>query len=219
VTVPAGGCVAFANGTGLPAQVTVAGTSYTRTVPPGGTTSGPGNYPVTRTVTVTATSGLRTGTGTITARRSSPSPSRATHSPSARPTRSSSPVASPDVAPSPRKHLRDRAGHRHRRALKLPPLPPLPSNGLTATPRGSNPLVAPGLTAGAAAVDPTASAAGTTPVATVVEPAAGSGRGLPALIGAVLVVGLLAAYARVALAFGSPADRRDAPRSRQRHRA
>jgi hypothetical protein len=213
VTVVVGGCVQFVNGTSLAARVTISGTSYAHTIPARGATSGSSNYRVATTVTVRATSGLRSGSGTITARKASPRPSSSAQSPSSAPTRSGSPAATPDVAPSP--HHRHHHKHKHRVKISLPPLPPLPTNGLTAAPKATNPLVAPGLTTTAPIISPTPTSTETTAAAVVVDSGDGSGRGMPALIGAVLVVGLLVAFGRVVLAFVPAVD----DRSRRRHRA
>jgi hypothetical protein len=64
-------------------------------------------------------------------------------------------------------------------------------------------------------IDPTPTDTRTTAVATLVEPDTGSGRGTPALIAAVLVVGALAAFGRVVISFVPTVDER----SGRRHRA
>jgi hypothetical protein len=99
--------------------------------------------------------------------------------------------------------------------VSLPPLPPLPTGGLLVQPRGSNPLVAPGLTSATATASQPAAGDRTTAVATVVEPGTDDKRGLPALIALVVVVGLGAAYGRALLAYAPTVDNRP-PR---RHRA
>jgi hypothetical protein len=89
--------------------------------------------------------------------------------------------------------------------VSLPPLPPLPTGGLTGQPVPTNPLVAPGAT-NAAGVE--VSGGESVPSATVIEPVTGSRRGLPVLIAAVLLVGLACGYGRVLLAIPSAvADR------------
>jgi len=208
VSVSKGGCVEFANTTSAPVQVTVVGTTYSRTVPANATTSGSSNYQVTKSVTVQASSGLRSGSGTITARSPSPAPTHtSTPTPTPRATRSTSPPVSATSSPSPAaSHRRHRRGHRLK--VSLPPLPPLPTDGLTTQPPASNPVVAPGLTSATAAPSQPTPSSHTTGTATVVEPATGSDRGLPVLLAAVLLVGLVAAYGRVLLGYAPAVDNR-----------
>lgn len=218
VTVAKGGCVEFANTTSLAAAVTVSGTSYREVVAAKSTTKGSTDYVATKSVTVSVTSGLRSGSATITVTATSPSPTSSSGAPSSTPTRTTSPVSSPDVAPSPTagRHHHHRHHRKHRAKISLPPLPPLPTGGSSVQARGSDPVVAPGLTtASSAAIPPVATSSGETPVATVLEPAGGSGRGLPALIAIVLVAGLMAAYGRVLLSYASGAvDNRPSPNHR-----
>jgi hypothetical protein len=90
--------------------------------------------------------------------------------------------------------------------VSLPPLPPLPTGGGTAQAQGTNPLIAPGLTTTAPLISPPLSGSHTTAAATVIEPATGSKRGLPVLIAVVLVLGLAAAYGRVAVGYVPAVD-------------
>lgn len=208
VAVARGGCVEFANTTSGAVVVTVVGTSYSQTVPAKGTTSGSSNYLVTKTVTVQVSSGLRSGSGSITARDSSPTPTRSS-TPTKAPTSTATPRRSPTTSAShkaARRHHHRRAGHRVK--VSLPPLPPLPTNGLTGQPRGSNPVVAPGLTSATAAPTQPASGSSTTAVATVLDPVSGNKRGLPVLIAIALMVGLVAAYGRAVLAYDPAVDNR-----------
>jgi hypothetical protein len=92
--------------------------------------------------------------------------------------------------------------------VSLPPLPPLPTNGLSTQPQGSNPVVAPGLSSATAAPSQPSPGSHTTGVATVVDPVTGNDRGLPVLLAAVLLVGLVAAYGRVLLGYAPPVDNR-----------
>jgi len=215
VSVAKGGCVEFVNNTSNAAQVTVAATSYSQTVPAKGSTSGSSNYVVTKTVTVAVSSGLRSGSGTITATAPSPTPSHPTSTPGPTTSHPASPTATPQVTPS-------RSGSRHHRhhrqhpvKISLPPLPPLPTGGLTAQPRGSNPVIAPGLTSATAAPSQPSTGGPTTAVATAIEPATDNKRGLPALIAAVLVIGLAAAYGRALLNYAPAVDNGSA----RQHRA
>jgi hypothetical protein len=216
ITVDKGSCIEFANTATLPTTVRIAATGYSTTIRAKATTSGSSNYVVTKSVTVKASSGLRTGTGSITSIPPSPPPS------SPAPTISSTPSATPDVTPThhhhrshhPARHShrgqghhgQGRRGHGHHVKVSLPPLPPLPGSGATAGASGANPLVAPGLTSGGPGATGSAATSATTPVATVVAPGTRSTRGLPMLVGVLVVAGLAAAYGRAVLAYRPAVD-------------
>jgi hypothetical protein len=205
--VQAGGCVSFDNTTGGQVQVTVSGASaFSHSLPAKAVVSFTPGKPGRDTVKVTGlTLSPASGSITVTAvpsRSPSPSPTRTATAPSAG--HSSTPATHPDVAPSPK-----RSGHSSAlptpTGVALPPLPPLPASGQTAIPLGSNPVVAPGPTSAAPAVSVTTSASPAA-LAGPIEPAANDRRGLPEVVGIVLVIGLGTAWARAALASTGPVD-------------
>jgi hypothetical protein len=81
-------------------------------------------------------------------------------------------------------------------------LPSFPPGSGAAPPAASHPVVAPRVKG----------AAGASTVATVIEPASGPSRGLPAAIAAVIVLGLIAAYGRAVLATAPAVDGRSSRR-------
>jgi hypothetical protein len=96
----------------------------------------------------------------------------------------------------------------------LPPLPPLPTGGLSDLAQPSNPLVAPGATT-PADVAPVSGTQSVATAATVLEPTTGSHRGLPVLVALVVLVGLVAGFGRVVLAVPNRPESQD----QRRHRA
>jgi hypothetical protein len=213
VTATKGECVRFRNKTNTTATVDVRGTTYRQVIRAGGITSGKANYTATANATVDAVSGLRSGSSPLTVTAASPQPSsspsgRPTTSPSASPTSTAKASASASASGS-----ASASPHRRKGKIVLPPLPPLPSGGVSGGIVPSNPLVAPGeTTPGSEPVSGTQSIAA---AATVLEPTSGSGRGLPVLVALVVLVGLIAGFGRVVLAVPNRPESRD----RRRHRA
>lgn len=184
--LPYGGCVQFVNQTAATTTVTV-GSRYVQDLGPNENTSGssnfrgttPGRFPVTATSGPTGNRAHGTLTVAAAPHRSpppsSPHPSKtSTPAPPASPASSSG--GGPQVAPTPsRSH-----GHGHRRGhqrggLQPPVSPPGPVQIPTFTPTPA----------------PTAIVSGP------VEPASGRGKGLPAALAALGVVGGGAAFIRV----------------------
>jgi hypothetical protein len=201
VLVTTGGCVRFANLTDVAVTVRVSGSSFSERIPAKTPASASGSFTVTKSATVTASDGLRTGHGTITTEAPPPPPPSATttfipppvdsiapttptHTPKAPPTPSESPSSSPT------------ASHTDA-AAALPTLPSLPPEESSAPPAASHPVVAPRVRGS----DPQLSA-------TVLEPVSGPSRGLPAVVAAVVVIGLAIAFGRTVLAAAPPVDRR-----------
>lgn len=215
VKVGVGDCVAFDNATSSSMSIAVAAdgkTVYTATVTKGATTSPKTSYHPgaagrdTVTAKITTVLVLSTkGTGTVdVSAPASPSPSPSKHaSPTPRSGHSPGQGSKPKVASRPKHHNGKQGGKQHPKAkptgIKLPPLPPLPTTIATApaVPRGTNPLVAPGPTA-----PPTHGSS--SPAAAIVsgpiEPPDNDNRGLPVVIGIVVVLGLAIGWGRALLA-------------------
>jgi hypothetical protein len=126
---------------------------------------------------------------------------------------SSTPAVHPDVAPSPKHGKHPKHSNPQPTGIALPPLPPLPSTGVTALPLGSNPVVAPGPTSGSTTSTATSSPAAAV-IAGPIEPADDDRRGLPEAVGVVLALGLATGWGRVLLAAPDAVD--DAPRGNHR---
>jgi hypothetical protein len=98
----------------------------------------------------------------------------------------------------------------HATGIELPPLPPLPKVGVTSLPKGSKPLVAPGLPA--TGVAPPSTSQSASPVAAVIsgpiEPLDNNSRGLPVAIGVLVVLGIATGWGRVLLATTGSGDNR-----------
>jgi plastocyanin len=161
-----------------------------------------------------------TGGGSVTATApSSPHPTKS-GSPKPTPKTSKSPSKHPNVAPNPKhphkqankngKSQKKQTPQPHATGIKLPPLPPLPSVGVTALPKGSKPLVAPGETVPPAVAQPGTNS--TSPVAAVlsgpIEPLDSNRRGLPVAVGVLVVLGIATGWGRVLLAASGPGDKR-----------
>jgi hypothetical protein len=214
--VTTGGCVRFANLTDVTVTVRVSGSSFSARLPARTPASASPHFTATKTATVTATDGVRTGRGTITVSKASPTPTptiseiRPTTAPAAKPTKSAKPSKTPksdtelpDSGPATNAPAAVNTQH-PLAAPAIPSLPPPPAggNGAPAThaPEVSHPVVAPKVKTGS---DPRLTS-------TVVEPVSGSGRGLPATVAVVFLLGLAAAYGRTVLAAESAVDRRAA---------
>jgi hypothetical protein len=217
-SVAVGDCLSIRNKTN-PAEavgvtITRSGkTVYARTVDRGQTASGRhgfaprqvGRYALTATATQPLGFVVH-GHATITAQ---PGPTTSpTGSGSPTPTASSASSGGPTPTPS----TSASAGNKHRprphaTGIKLPPLPPLPSNALTAPiPKGTNPVVAPGPSTAAATTE------SATPVAVAyhgpIEPGVDNSRGLPIAIGVLVVLGIASGWGRALLATAVPVDKR-----------
>ncbi|MBV9485642.1 MAG: hypothetical protein JO246_06245 [Frankiaceae bacterium] len=221
-TVKAGDCVGFRNATN-PAEpvgltITKSGKAvYSTTIARGQSVSGSNGF-VPRdagqfALAATATEPLGFvvhGQASITAK---PAPS-SSPSGSSSPTPHSSPSSGHSTKPT-KSHSKGKnhkgknktAPKPHATGIKLPPLPPLPANILTApAPKGTNPVVAPGPTT-ASPITESAS-----PVAAIyngpIEAAADNSRGLPIAIGVLVFLGVASGWGRALLATAVPVDRR-----------
>jgi plastocyanin len=227
LSVHVGDCVAFDNTTKDTVTVSATGSSYNVQLPQGTTTppgadfapksagaavvdATPSNLPAATAITI-----LPATVPTVTP---SPNPSKSPAHPSSggspKP-KSSGHSSTAGASPNPTKTSSTKHSKRLPHGLtgvSLPPLPPLPSNQETAVPLGTNPLVAPGLTA-APAPTTTASQAAMV-VAGPIEPLSGNGRGLPEAIAILLVLGLITGWGRVLLASHEAVD--DLPRTGHR---
>jgi hypothetical protein len=205
-TVQVGGCVGFRNTTTASVTVTVTGTSsYKATLASGGSASFSPHK--AGSDVMKATHLLASAAGTLTVSPApKPTPTPTSGSPTPSGGHSSTPTTRPDVAPS-SKHSKHpgHPGHRGNpnpqpTGVQLPPLPPLPSNGVTALPLGTNPLVAPGPTSAAPTSGSTTPSPSAAVVAGPIEPADDDRRGLPEAVSVVLVLGLASGWGRVLLA-------------------
>ncbi|HWC35529.1 MAG TPA: hypothetical protein VG650_11970 [Mycobacteriales bacterium] len=219
VYVPSGSCVRFANLTDVTVTIKVSGSSFSEKLPARTPATASASYTARKSATVTATDGVRSGQGRITVESggtttvSTPAPTQSTvvppPAPSSQPSHSTaSPTASSAAAPPGDVSTEAPAAVNSQRALSLPAvpvlpnLPPPPGSSSTAPPTASHPVVAPRVKPNS---DPRLTS-------TVLEPASGSDRGLPATVAAVLLLGLAAAYGRTVLVAGEAVDRRPAPR-------
>jgi hypothetical protein len=204
-------CVAFANLTDVTVTVKVSGTSFSERLPAKTPASASGSVTVTKGATVTASDGVRTGRGSISVEpKPSPTPTHvpppvksvapATPAPTkSSATPSSSPSSTPTKSATPASQTHT---HQASTVAGLPTLPSFPPGGADAPPAASHPVVAPRVKGGSASAVS----------ATVVEPASGPRRGLPAAVAAVVVLGLLTAYGRAVLAAAPVVDSRSARR-------
>ncbi|HVT19949.1 MAG TPA: hypothetical protein VHE57_00995 [Mycobacteriales bacterium] len=220
VTVVKGGCVRFANLTDVSVTVSVVGSSFSERLPARTPSSASRSFTANKSASVRATDGVRRGRGSIIVESAG-----ATAGPAATPTPTRSVVVVPPVKPgkptpaasaSKHKALHDAevpsgtstdaaaaVNTQHTFAAPaVPVLPAQPAGGAaSAPPHVDHPMVAPRV-----------EQPGNDPrlTSTAVEPVSGSGRGLPATVAAVLVVGLAAAYARTVLVAGEAVERRRA---------
>lgn len=210
--VQVGECLAFTNSTSAAVNlsITKAGaTVFTDTVAAGATTPVKSSYtPKTPGHAAIAASShvlllKLTGSGSVTV---SPTPSNtpsSSDSPKPHGNQSSKPSNHPARSAHPSKSTKSDTPKPHATGFKLPPLPPLPTVGQSALPRGSSPVVAPGLTSPAPVTTQSS-----TPVAVVVagplETAEDSSRGLPIAVAVLVILGLVSGYGRVLLA--TPSD-------------
>lgn len=223
VTVQRGGCVRFANLTDVTVTVRVSGSSFSERLPARTPASASASYTATKSATVTATDGVRSGQGRIdvegpgstTAATPTPTPSRSTivtppsqsgtPKPASSPTRSGGSGGSQipgDVS------TEAPAAVNTQHAIVLPGLPappPPPATSNAAPPTASHPVVAPQVKPAANSTDPRVTS-------TTLEPVSGTGRGLPATVAAVLLLGLAAAYGRTVLVAGEAVDSSLRPR-------
>lgn len=221
-----GSCLAFANATSAPVNIAITkdgATVFTATLTAGATTAVKASYtPKTAGhASIAASSHVLvlkfTGSGSVTV---SPAPSDSPSSGgSATPHghQSSTPRGRPSKSAHPSKSSKSHSPKPHATGFKLPPLPPLPTVGQSALPRGSSPVVAPGL--GSPAPLTTTSSS---PVAAVVagplETAEDTSRGLPIAVAVLVILGLASGYGRVLLATPRPAET-PAGRAGGKHRA
>jgi hypothetical protein len=216
-TVQLGGCVSYSNSTPAKVTLTVTQSGGTKTASIPQSSSATVKPAAAGKATVSATEpillglgGTAKGSGSITVKaapKSTPSSSASAH-PTGK--HSSTPTAKPDVAPHPKKHHKAKHGNAkhapgpHATGIQLPPLPPLPTAGITTLPKASNPVVAPGPATAPPITDTS------TPVAAVIsgpiEPGASNGRGLPEAIAVLVVLGLVSGWGRVLLASPAPVD-------------
>jgi hypothetical protein len=216
--VTSGGCVRFANLTDVTVTVRVSGSSFSARLPARTPASASPHFTATKSATVTATDGVRSGRGSITVSKASPTPRptiseiRPTSLPSTAPGAKPSKSAKPSKTPKTDAELPDSGvatnapaavNTQHPLAAPaIPSLPPPPAGGdgvpATQAPEVSHPVVAPQVKTGS---DPRLTS-------TVVEPVSGSGRGLPATVAVVFLLGLAAAYGRTVFAAEAAVERR-----------
>ncbi|HEX3825300.1 MAG TPA: hypothetical protein VHV79_12620 [Mycobacteriales bacterium] len=234
LSVHVGDCVSFHNSTSQTVTVSAGGSDSFGKVDltPDSTTPGAAQLDAKSAgvdhVSATVSGVPVPGTGLVTILPALPipsSPAAPTHSPnpshspkggSPKPSggHSSTPSAGASSAPTSTAstHAKHAKHERHTGLLltgaSLPPLPPLPSQ-LSAVSLGTNPLVAPGLAGATPAPTSTASEAAMV-VGGPIEPLRGDGRGLPAAIAILLVLGLITGWGRVLLASHEAVD--DLPR-------
>jgi plastocyanin len=215
VSVAVGDCVGFTNAAASQVTVNVANGAYAATLGKGATATGKAGFKPKATgkdaVTATGKALLLlkapTGSASISV---TPAPSH-TPTPSGSPKpnggghSSGKPRKHPSVAPHPHKSKRHTPRPKAT-GIKLPKLPPLPTTGITALPRASNPLVAPGPASAPAVTD------SSSPVAAVIggplEPTGDNRRGLPVAVGVLVVLGMVTGWGRVLLAQPSAVDNR-----------
>lgn len=209
VFVTSGACVRFANLTDVTVTVTVSGSSFSEKLPPRTPASASASYTARKSATVTATDGVRTGHGTITVERSDVPPSAAPTSsgsgpvPTASGRRATEPPASavstigPYSLAGPAPPVQTQGA-----AAVLPVLPGFSPGHSSAPQTASQPVVAPRVKKSS---DPRITS-------TVVEPVSGTGRGLPAVVAVVLLLGLGVGYARTVLVAAPAVDSRATPR-------
>ena len=221
VFVAKGGCVRFANLTDVTVRVTVSGASFSERLPARTPATASRSFTADKTASVTATDGVRRGRGTITVSAaaspaSTPTPTRSAILPP--PVKSTTPAPTPKTSKSKKSTGSDLPSNvstdaaaavntQHTFALPaLPSVPPVQGAGGGGSSSGgppevSHPVVAPQVKSS----DPRLTS-------TVLEPASGPRRGLPATVASVLLVGLAAAYGRTVLVAGAAVERRPAPR-------
>ena len=226
VFVTEGGCVRFANLTDVTVSIRVSGSSFSERLPARTPATASRSFTATKSAGVTATDGVRTGHGTITVSSAAspaatPTPT-STRSTVVAPLKSTKPTPSSKPPKSSASHGSDlpsavstdaaaAVNTQHTFALPaLPSAPPVQSgsgseSGPSPPPTVSHPVVAPRVKSS----DPRLTS-------TVLEPAGGPRRGLPATVATVLLVGLAAAYGRTVLVAGSAVDRPPAPRAVRR---
>jgi plastocyanin len=233
VKVQTGDCVTFANSADNKVSVTISQSGKTvfgpTTIAKGGTASftpsSAGKDSVTASMKIIGNLITQTGSGTVTATAPPrPHPSKSSSSkPTPKQTKSGKP---PRVASSPKHNGNHKQSNKangkkgkngaktpqpHATGIKLPPLPPLPSVGISALPKGEKPVVAPGVTPPpVVAGQPTSQSA--SPVAAVlsgpIEPLDSDRRGLPVAIGVLVVLGIATGWGRVLLATSGAGDNR-----------
>ncbi len=192
VIVTSGACVRFANLTDVTVTVTVSGSSYSERLPARTPASASSSYIAHKSATVTATDGVRTGHGRIEVESASSQPTVApTTSTYVPPPSGSAPSPAPvstvgaySVATAQPVQPVQTSGA----VAVLPALPSLPHGDSSAPPAASHPVVAPRVKSS----DPRYTS-------TVLEPAGRSGRGLPAAVAVVMLLGLASAYGRTVL--------------------
>lgn len=209
VIVAAGGCVRFANLTDVTVTVTVSGSSFSERLPARTPASASASYVAHKSATATATDGVRSGHGSITVepaggtRTATPAstsyvpPPAGSRSGSVEPPASVASTIGPYSVAAPPPPVQTQGA-----ATLLPVLPGLPQGQSSAPPAASHPVVAPQASSSAA---PQLAAA-------VAQTAVGTGRGLPAVVAVVLLLGLGAAYARTVLVAVPAVDSPPEPR-------
>ncbi|MGN6475166.1 MAG: hypothetical protein ACTHK4_16155 [Mycobacteriales bacterium] len=209
VVVTSGACVRFANLTDVTVTVTVSGSSFSEKLPPRTPASASSSYIAHKSATTTATDGVRTGHGSITVERADATPTTPPTSSAAVPTATGSgggavePPASvvstigPYSLAGPAPPVQTQGA-----AAVLPVLPAFSPGQSSAPQTASHPVVAPRVKP---SNDPQLTS-------TVVEPVSGTGRGLPAVVAVVLLLGLAAGYARTVLTASPAVDGRSAAR-------
>jgi plastocyanin len=241
VKVTAGDCVSYSNRTSPGSKVNLSITEgghtvYSATLASGASgsfsTSTDGKAKVSASTSAVAGLIKSTGSGSVTI-VAPPSPHPSKSSSPSKPKHSSSPTKHPRVAGKPKngkhsssqkhsKQSKHSSGSKHGQTpqphatgIKLPPLPPLPSVGVTSLPKGSKPLVAPGATTGPDGSQVATGAPGSSsasPVAAVIggpiEPLDNNSRGLPVAVGVLVVLGIATGWGRALLAASGPVDRR-----------
>lgn len=226
VKVQVGSCVEYVNSTNTKLTLTISQGNKTVYGPTGIAGGGAADFTPSSAGkdSVSASSQVLlikfTGGGSVTATASaSPHPTKSS-SPKPTPKQSKPPSKHPRVAPKPNKSTNSHGSKNgknqkkqtpapHATGIRLPPLPPLPSVGVTALPKGSKPLVAPGESTPPAGAPTTGS---TSPVAAVlsgpIEPLDSNRRGLPVAVGVLVVLGIATGWGRVLLAASGPGDNR-----------
>jgi plastocyanin len=231
VKVQTGQCVAFVNSTSSKVTLSVSRsgkTLYSAGISKGGAADFTASSAGTDAVSASSQVLLLkfTGGGSVTATAPpSPHPTKSNSPTSPNPKHTPSSPTHPKVASNPKhpKHQSNKHGGNqkkkskqqtptpHATGIKLPPLPPLPKVGVTALPKGSKPVVAPGQVSTTTAAQP-GTTTSTSPVAAVlsgpIEPLDSNRRGLPVAIGVLVVLGIATGWGRVLLATSGPGDNR-----------